>query len=111
MRPYGNISNLKVWDYYTHETLSEGPPYDWELVYGRREQVDDGERMDTMAPQTHRKIVWPCYDNQNKTEPDAISKLLEVKFILGVSVCVWALSELGLWLTPRLCGVCGFICK
>ncbi|XP_055509185.1 myotubularin-related protein 5 isoform X4 [Leucoraja erinacea] len=77
LRPYGNISNLKVWDYYTHETLSEGPPYDWELVYGRREQVDDGERMDTMAPQTHRKIVWPCYDNQNKTEPDAISKLLE----------------------------------
>ncbi|XP_078275779.1 myotubularin-related protein 5 isoform X2 [Rhinoraja longicauda] len=77
LRPYGNISNLKVWDYYTHETLSEGPPYDWELVYGRREQVDDGERMDTMAPQTNRKIVWPCYDNQNKTEPDAISKLLE----------------------------------
>ncbi|XP_069764358.1 myotubularin-related protein 5 isoform X8 [Narcine bancroftii] len=77
LRPYGNISNLKVWDYYTHETLSEGPPYDWELVYGRREQMDDGERTDTMAPQTQRKIVWPCYDNQNKTEPDAISKLLE----------------------------------
>ncbi|XP_078409293.1 myotubularin-related protein 5 isoform X4 [Cetorhinus maximus] len=73
LRPYGNISNLKVWDYYTHETLSEGPPYDWELVYSRREQVDDGER----APRTQRKIVWPCYDNQNKTEPDAISKLLE----------------------------------
>lgn len=82
LRPYGNISNLKVWDYYTHETLSEGPPYDWELVYGRREQVDDGERMDTMAPQTHRKIVWPCYDNQNKTEPDAISKLLEEMQVL-----------------------------
>ncbi|XP_067915404.1 myotubularin-related protein 5 isoform X2 [Heterodontus francisci] len=82
LRPYSNISNLKVWDYYTHETLSEGPPYDWELVYGRREQVDDGESADTMAPRTQRKIVWPCYDNQNKTEPDAISKLLEeVQFL------------------------------
>uniref|UniRef100_UPI00398E4CC3 myotubularin-related protein 5 isoform X3 n=1 Tax=Pristiophorus japonicus TaxID=55135 RepID=UPI00398E4CC3 len=77
LRPYGNISNLKVWDYYTHETLSEGPSYDWELVYGRREHMDEGERTDTMAPQTQRKIIWPCYDNQNKMEPDAISKLLE----------------------------------
>ncbi|XP_043569141.1 myotubularin-related protein 5 [Chiloscyllium plagiosum] len=77
LRPYANISNLKVWDYYTDETISEGPPYDWELVYNRREQVDDGERADTMSAQAQRKIVWPCYDNQNKTMPDAISKLLE----------------------------------
>uniref|UniRef100_A0AAV2IV60 Uncharacterized protein n=1 Tax=Knipowitschia caucasica TaxID=637954 RepID=A0AAV2IV60_KNICA len=31
LRPYTFISNLHVWDYYTEETLSEGPPYDWEL--------------------------------------------------------------------------------
>ncbi|XP_042191162.1 myotubularin-related protein 5 [Callorhinchus milii] len=77
LRPYSNISNLKLWDYYTHETLSEGPPYDWELIHGRSEQGIDGERADSGASHTQRSIVWPCYHNQHKTEPDAITKLLE----------------------------------
>lgn len=34
LRPYSNVSNLKVWDFYTEETLAEGPPYDWELAQG-----------------------------------------------------------------------------
>uniref|UniRef100_A0A8B9G037 SET binding factor 1 n=1 Tax=Amazona collaria TaxID=241587 RepID=A0A8B9G037_9PSIT len=77
LRPYSNISNLKVWDYYTEETLSEGPSYDWELAQGQPEPVEDADRQDTGAPQTKRKIIWPCYDNQSRVEPDAISKLLE----------------------------------
>ncbi|KFO96545.1 Myotubularin-related protein 5, partial [Calypte anna] len=77
LRPYSNISNLKVWDYYTEETLSEGPSYDWELAQGQQEQVEDGDRQDTGAPQTKRKVIWPCYDNCSRLEPDAISKLLE----------------------------------
>lgn len=78
LRPYSNISNLKVWDYYTEETLSEGPSYDWELVQGQPEHVEEADRQDTSAPQTKRKIIWPCYDNRSRVEPDAISKLLEV---------------------------------
>ncbi|XP_074832562.1 myotubularin-related protein 5 isoform X4 [Carettochelys insculpta] len=77
LRPYSNISNLKVWDYYTQETLSEGPSYDWELVQEQPEQVEEAERQDSSAPQTKRKIIWPCYDNRSRVEPDAISKLLE----------------------------------
>ncbi|OXB56058.1 hypothetical protein ASZ78_013140 [Callipepla squamata] len=77
LRPYSNISNLKVWDYYTEETLSEGPSYDWELVQGQPEHVEEADRQDTSAPQTKRKIIWPCYDNRSRMEPDAISKLLE----------------------------------
>uniref|UniRef100_A0A8V5GAH0 Uncharacterized protein n=1 Tax=Melopsittacus undulatus TaxID=13146 RepID=A0A8V5GAH0_MELUD len=77
LRPYSNISNLKVWDYYTEETLSEGPSYDWELAQGQPEPVEDADRQDTGAPQTKRKIIWPCYDNRSRVEPDAISKLLE----------------------------------
>uniref|UniRef100_A0A8C9F464 SET binding factor 1 n=1 Tax=Pavo cristatus TaxID=9049 RepID=A0A8C9F464_PAVCR len=77
LRPYSNISNLKVWDYYTEETLSEGPSYDWELVQGQPEHMEDADRQDTSAPQTKRKIIWPCYDNRSRMEPDAISKLLE----------------------------------
>uniref|UniRef100_A0A8C4VEV4 SET binding factor 1 n=1 Tax=Gopherus evgoodei TaxID=1825980 RepID=A0A8C4VEV4_9SAUR len=77
LRPYSNISNLKVWDYYTQEVLSEGPSYDWELVQGQPEHVEEVDRQDSSAPQTKRKIIWPCYDNRSRVEPDAISKLLE----------------------------------
>lgn len=83
LRPYSNISNLKVWDYYTEETLSEGPSYDWELVQGQPEHMEEADRQDTSAPQTKRKIIWPCYDNRSRMEPDAISKLLEVSWDLG----------------------------
>ncbi|XP_061493895.1 myotubularin-related protein 5 isoform X6 [Rhineura floridana] len=77
LRPYSNISNLKVWDYYTQETLSEGPSYDWELVQGQVDPTEEVSQQDTSTPQSQRKIVWPCYDNCSRTEPDAISRLLE----------------------------------
>uniref|UniRef100_A0A8C3NLV2 Uncharacterized protein n=1 Tax=Geospiza parvula TaxID=87175 RepID=A0A8C3NLV2_GEOPR len=77
LRPYSNISNLKVWDYYTEETLSEGPPYDWELAQGQPEPAEEPDRQDTAAPQSKRRVIWPCYDNRSRVEPDAISKLLE----------------------------------
>lgn len=86
LRPYSNISNLKVWDYYTEETLSEGPSYDWELTQGQPEHVEEADRQDTSAPQTKRKIIWPCYDNRSRVEPDAISKLLEVSAAGGGTV-------------------------
>ncbi|XP_062839539.1 myotubularin-related protein 5 isoform X2 [Anolis carolinensis] len=78
LRPYSNLSNLKVWDYYTQETLSEGPSYDWELAQGRPEPVEDPGPPDAGAPApSRRRIVWPCYDNRRRVEPDAISRLLE----------------------------------
>ncbi|XP_069048296.1 myotubularin-related protein 5 isoform X6 [Lepisosteus oculatus] len=77
LKPYSYISNLKVWDFYTEETLSEGPSYDWELVQGQQEQTEEGERQDTTAAKSQRKIIWPCYDNRSKVEPDAITKLLQ----------------------------------
>ncbi|XP_077450560.1 myotubularin-related protein 5 isoform X2 [Stigmatopora argus] len=79
LRPYTFISNLKVWDYYTEETLSEGPSYDWELR-GRpnREASDEAmEKSDGGAPKSRRRAVWPCYDSLSKTAPDAITKLLQ----------------------------------
>ncbi|XP_039617539.1 myotubularin-related protein 5 isoform X3 [Polypterus senegalus] len=77
LKPYSHISNLKLWDFYTYETLSEGPSYDWELVHGRYEQPDESDRQDTASQKSQRKIVWPCYDNRSKVEPDAITKLLQ----------------------------------
>lgn len=78
LRPYTFISNLKVWDFYTEETLSEGPSHDWELR-GRQERTaeETAEKPDTSAPKSQRRIVWPCYDNLTKVVPDAITKLLQ----------------------------------
>nr|XP_020456937.1 myotubularin-related protein 5 isoform X2 [Monopterus albus] len=77
LKPYTFISNLKVWDFYMEETLSEGPSYDWELR-GRQEHMAEEtlEKPDTTGPKSQRHIVWPCYDNLNKVVPDAITKLL-----------------------------------
>lgn len=71
------MSNLKVWDFYTEETLAEGPPYDWELAQGPPEPPEE-ERPDGGAPQSRRRVVWPCYDSRPRAQPDAISRLLEV---------------------------------
>uniref|UniRef100_A0A8C2G0K0 SET binding factor 1 n=1 Tax=Cyprinus carpio TaxID=7962 RepID=A0A8C2G0K0_CYPCA len=81
LKPYSFISNLKVWDFYTEETLSEGPSFDWELVRGRPEkpQEEAADRQETTAPKSQRRIVWPCYDSLSKVLPDAITKLLQVR--------------------------------
>ncbi|XP_036134137.1 myotubularin-related protein 5 isoform X1 [Molossus molossus] len=76
LRPYSNVSNLKVWDFYTEETLAQGPPYDWELAQGPPEPPEE-ERPDGGAPQSRRRVVWPCYDSRPRAQPDAISRLLE----------------------------------
>ncbi|XP_054911397.1 myotubularin-related protein 5 isoform X1 [Poeciliopsis prolifica] len=78
LRPYTFISNLKVWDFYLEETLSDGPPYDWELR-SRQESLaeETAEKADTGAPKSQRHSVWPCYDNLSKVMPDAITKLLQ----------------------------------
>ncbi|XP_028278948.1 myotubularin-related protein 5 isoform X4 [Parambassis ranga] len=78
LRPYTFISNLKVWEYYMEETLSEGPSYDWELR-GRQERMaeETAEKPDTSGPKSQRHIVWPCYDSLSKAVPDAITKLLQ----------------------------------
>lgn len=78
LRPYTYISNLKVWDFYLEETLSDGPPFDWELR-GRHEQLEEEstEKPDAGAPKSQRHVVWPCYDNLSKAMPDAITKLLQ----------------------------------
>ncbi|XP_066490713.1 myotubularin-related protein 5 isoform X3 [Tiliqua scincoides] len=77
LRPYSNLSNLKVWDYYIQETLSEGPSYDCELAQGQVEPMVEADQQDTSTPQSKRRIIWPCYDNCSRIEPDAISQLLE----------------------------------
>ncbi|KAM6895388.1 myotubularin-related protein 5 [Xenentodon cancila] len=78
LRPYTFVSNLKIWDFYTEETLSEGPSYDWEIKTRQEHMAEETiEKPDTSAPKSQRRIVWPCYDSLNKVMPDAITKLLQ----------------------------------
>uniref|UniRef100_A0A3Q3WKI5 Uncharacterized protein n=1 Tax=Mola mola TaxID=94237 RepID=A0A3Q3WKI5_MOLML len=78
LRPYTFISNLKLWDFYMEETLSEGPSYDWELrAWQERTAEETAEKPDSGGPKSQRCIVWPCYDSLSKTLPDAITKLLQ----------------------------------
>ncbi|KAM9327544.1 LOW QUALITY PROTEIN: myotubularin-related protein 5 [Pholidichthys leucotaenia] len=78
---YTFVSNLKLWEFYMEETLSEGPSYDWELR-GPQERVAE-EMADkptvevAVARPKSQRIVWPCYDSLNKVVPDAITKLLQ----------------------------------
>ncbi|XP_077120460.1 myotubularin-related protein 5 isoform X11 [Ranitomeya variabilis] len=75
LRTNSSVWGLRIWDYYTHEALSEGPSYDWELVQAHRHE--EPEKTDSSAPQTKRKIVWPSYHAAHRLQPDAITCLLE----------------------------------
>uniref|UniRef100_A0AAY4D3Y0 SET binding factor 2 n=1 Tax=Denticeps clupeoides TaxID=299321 RepID=A0AAY4D3Y0_9TELE len=72
LRPCLSLPNLRVWDYYTAETLSTGPSYDWSML-PLPAQPDEEEGPSSGRP---RRIVWPCYSSVGRAQPDSITKLL-----------------------------------
>uniref|UniRef100_A0A803THP8 SET binding factor 2 n=1 Tax=Anolis carolinensis TaxID=28377 RepID=A0A803THP8_ANOCA len=76
LKPNVNISSLKKWDYYTEETLATGPSYDWTMIISKCSTLDEPDQRDESSSHSKRKIVWPCYDDINKVQPDAITNLL-----------------------------------
>uniref|UniRef100_A0A8C3VDJ1 SET binding factor 2 n=1 Tax=Catharus ustulatus TaxID=91951 RepID=A0A8C3VDJ1_CATUS len=76
LKPNVNMSSLKKWDYYVEEILATGPSYDWTMVPPKCNVSEENDQTDGSASQTKRKIVWPCYDDVKKIQPDAITSLL-----------------------------------
>uniref|UniRef100_A0A5F8H818 SET binding factor 2 n=1 Tax=Monodelphis domestica TaxID=13616 RepID=A0A5F8H818_MONDO len=78
LKPSVNVSSLKKWDYYMEETLATGPSYDWTMLPIKSTPYDEAEQADGARPQSNRRIVWPCYDDVSKVQPDAITSLFSV---------------------------------
>ena len=77
LRPYSNISNLKLWDYYFSEDLAHGPSYEIETVH-KEIQLNEEESSETGGQQKVRRIVNGCYDNVFLKQPDVFIQKLQV---------------------------------
>lgn len=78
LKPNVNVSSLKKWDYYVEETLSTGPSYDWMMLTPKQLPSEDSELAGDTGPQSHRRTVWPCYDDVSCCQPDALTSLFSV---------------------------------
>lgn len=78
LKPSVNVSSLKKWDYYTEETLSTGPSYDWMMLTPKHFPSEDSEVAGGAGPQSRRRTVWPCYDDISCAQPDALTSLFSV---------------------------------
>lgn len=79
LRPYSNISNLVIWDYYVKEDLAHGPTYDLEMMSLEGTSEEEGSLSEGPAIVPVRRIINGCYDDVTQLEPDSCTYLLQVR--------------------------------
>jgi hypothetical protein len=78
LRPYSNITNLKIWNYYLSEDLAHGPPYDLEVVEREEHKEEEDALIDGPVSPSNRKVVNSCYDSVERVMPDSCHYLIRV---------------------------------
>ena len=81
LRPYSNISNLVIWEYFLKEDLAHGPSFDLDIVAKETRLIEEQELVDGPLTPSHRKIINGCYDNIEYQEPDSCTFLIQVRHV------------------------------
>ena len=80
LRPYSNLANLQIWDYYLEEDLACGSSYDFES-FAKEAQMQEAQDLNTDSSTpvtTQRKVFNSCYHNIDQMMPDNFSYLMAV---------------------------------
>eukprot|EP00105_Crassostrea_gigas_P044502 XP_019928650.1 PREDICTED: myotubularin-related protein 13 isoform X4 [Crassostrea gigas] len=75
LRPYSNLSNLRIWDFYLTEDLAHGPAYEIETT-NKEIQISEEEKTDSSGQPLLRKMVNGCYDNVSIQLPNVFRQML-----------------------------------
>ncbi|XP_052066679.1 myotubularin-related protein 13-like isoform X4 [Mytilus californianus] len=74
LRPYSNLANMKIWDYYIDEDLAHGPPYEIETV---QKELALNEDVTIEGNASSSRVVNICFDNVQIQEPESFKVLLQ----------------------------------
>ena len=78
LRPYSNVSNLHVWEYYLKEDLARGPSYDFEVIQKEIRLDEDQALIEGPLVPSPRLVLNAAYDNNEQVQPDAFTYFLQV---------------------------------
>ena len=84
LRPYSNVSNLHIWEYYLKEDLARGPSYDFEVIQKEIRMDEDQALIEGPLVPSLRRVLNAAYDNVEQTQPDAFTYLLQVRRLTTV---------------------------
>ncbi|KAI0213842.1 Myotubularin-related protein 13 [Lamellibrachia satsuma] len=77
LRPYSNVSNLHVWEYYLKEDLARGPSYDFEVIQKEIRMDEDQALIEGPLVPSLRRVLNAAYDNVEQAQPDAFTYHLQ----------------------------------
>ena len=68
------MCSLDVWDFYLHETLETGCPYDLDIALAEHE-----EHLNDAELRQRKKSISTVYDDLNMSLPDVFNEIVTVR--------------------------------